>query len=485
MGFVLKLRGYLDGNKILETVDVVEDVVVSFDRYFCIKEDTHISEQISTFVMPLQYATVKDVLEPLSIEEQPVPFIIHRKSALLQTTDFNYFPDYKIQEYKINLSTITYKEEIVIFKDDWIVHQICARRPLITSNYYYSPDGDVPVEVNFLNALQGKIECANFESPKKVGFNTGLSIRKNMHQINKNPVPNQGEIGASPADRCIKFGVITRDKDVEFTITSGEPYDLKITEMLVPSWLGIELRDIQVGTILPAGGTLTFTIHAFASLGRSDVRDIFTIKFDEVVYRHGSFQKVSICVDIHRRQSPDILIIPDKGSYHESIEYKTIQFKSSTNVVTSKVMMQNWKYSCKYTVTMHRTDYHKSFLNILKSAKSIVFQHPLWSQVTILEEDMVNSLFCKVDREGCDFRLNEWVFIYVRPDEYYLRQITQIVSEGLMLHRNVVADAGAFVIPAFPAIVKGNIDTNYIGERYIKGNVEVIEFREGKYYVPY
>ena len=70
-------------------------------------------------------------------------------------------------------------------------------------------------------------------------------------------------------------------------------------------------------------------------------------------------------------------------------------------------------------------------------------------------------------------------------NEYYLRQITQIISEGIFVHRNVMADAGSFVIPAFPAIVKDNINTNYIGERFIKGDVEVIEFREGKYYVPY
>jgi hypothetical protein len=485
VGFVLKLRGYLDGDKIAEIEEIQEGVVVSFDRYFYIKEDTNVSEAISTFVMPLEFATVKNIIETVEIVEQPVPFIIHRKSALKQTTDFDYFPIYAVREYKIDLSTITYLDEIVMYKDEWIIHQRCTRKPLITTKYTYSPDGLVPVVVNYIDALLGKIELANAESPKKVSSNSGLSIRKNMHQINKNPFPNQGEIGASPQDRCIKFGVITRDKEVYFTITSGEPYDLKVSELLIPVWFGIELSDIGIGTILPAGGTLTFMITAFATKGRRDVRDVFTIKFDEVIPRYGSFQQVSICVDIHRRQAADILIIPDKGTYSENIEYKTLEFKSSTNKVTTKVMMQNWKYSCKYDVTMHRTDYHKSFINIFKVAKHTVMQHPLWSQVTILEETMGTATYCKCDTTGCDFREQEWAFIYVAPDEYYLRKINQITDEGLFFDGYVTAPKGSFVIPAFPALVKAEIKTNYIGERFIKGSIEVFEFREGRYYVPY
>ena len=484
MGFKLRLKGYLDGNSIQETNDIYEKVVVSFEKHSYEVESEDIQESISTWVMPLALATVKSIQEFSEISDQPVISILHRKSALKQTTGFTYFPTYYIQEYKVDYSTVTFEDVIVIFEGDFMMAERCTKSPLITTKYTYASGGEVPVEVHYVEGLLNQIENTDNEFVQEAFF-PWLSQRHNIHQINKNPIVNQGEIGATAQDKCIKFGVITRDKDVEFTITSGEPYDLRVTEMLVPAWLGIDLRDIGVNTILPAGGTLTFIIHAYAGLGRSDVRDFFTIKFDEVVPRFGSFQKVSICVDIHRRQSPDILIIPDKGSYHESIEYNTMEFKSVNNVVKTKPRMVNWKYSCKYTVTMHRTDYHKSFLNILKNGKHVVFQHPLWSQVTLLEQTMETSLFCKCDTSGCDFRVNEWAFVYVRPDEYYLRQISAIVSEGLMFSRAVVADVGAFVVPAFPAIVKGEIATSYEGERYIKGDVEVIEFREGEYYVPY
>ncbi len=484
MGFKLRLKGYFDGNSLLETNTIPETVVVSFGKHSYIEEVSEVQEQVITWVTPLALATVRSLLETSEVEEQPVFHIIHRKSALPQTLDFNHFPTYYIKEYKIDYSTVTFEEELVLFERDSLVTQRCAKNPLVTTNYTFVEDGNVPVEVNYIDGIFRQLEKTSDESPKDA-MHPWLSRRYNMHQINKNPIPNQGEIGATAQDKCIKFGVITRDKDVEFTITSGEAFDLHVTEMLVPDWLGIALVDMEVGTVLPAGGTLTFTIHAFAELGRSDVRDFFTIKFDEVVYRYGSTQKVSVCVDIHRRQAPDILIIPDKGSYSESIEYSTMEFKSVNNIVKTKPRMINWKYSCKYSVTIHRTDYHKSFLNVLKSGKHIVFQHPLWSQVTVLRQTMETSLFCKCDTEGCDFRVNEWAFVYVRPDEYYLRQISAIVSEGLFFTRAVVADAGAFVIPAFPAIVKGGIATSYTGERYIKGDIEVIEFREGEYYVPY
>jgi len=94
-------------------------------------------------------------------------------------------------------------------------------------------------------------------------------------------------------------------------------------------------------------------------------------------------------------------------------------------------------------------------------------------------------MFCECDHEGCDFRIGEWAFIYIRPDEYYLRKVRAIVTEGIFFNRPVVADKGAFIIPAFPAIVKSGINTTYEGETYIKGDVELVEFREGKYYVPY
>jgi len=484
MGFKLRLRGYLDGNSIIETTNVTESAVVSFEKHLYILEDSKVSETIDIWITPIELATILNIVETSGIVDQPVIHIVHRKTAAVQTIGFTYFPTYQIAENKVDYSTITFENEIVMFEDNFLVAERCARNPLITTDYKYIEDGDVPVEVTYVEALLNLPTYTDDETVTQRSV-AWLSVRYNMHQINKNPVPPQGEIGASPADKCIKFGVITRDKEIEFTITSGEPYDLKVTEMLVPSWLGIELRGIHINSILPAGGTLTFTIYAYSNLGRNDVRDFFTIKFDEVIPRYESYQKVSVCVDIHRRQAPDILMIPDKGTYKESIEYKTLEFKGLNNVLKTKPLMQNWKYSCKYSVTIHRTDYHKSFLNVLKSAKEVVFQHPLWSQVTFLEDDMENSVFCKCDTSGCDFRETEWAFIYVRPDEYYLRQIQQIVSEGLIFTRNVVADKGAFIIPAFPAMVKGNIQTSYSGERYIKGTIEVIEFREGEYYVPY
>jgi hypothetical protein len=482
MDFKLILRGYQDGNSIQEVSKIVESVGISFEKIRPITETATIEETVNVFVNIIELLTLKSVEEIASIEEQPVARIVSHKFALKQNTGFTHFPTYYIAEQNIKYSTITFDNEIVMFEGTFLVSQACSLNPLVTTSYKYVEDGTVPVEVNYVEGVLSKLGYTDNEKVHEASF-PWLSQRKNIHQINKDPIPYQGEIGATASDRCLQFGVIMHDKQMEFTITSGEPYDLRVTDLIVPSWLGIELHNIHIGTILPAGGSLTFIIYAFSNLGRKDVRDFFTIKFDEVVPRFGCFQRVSICVDIHRRQSPDILIIPDKGSYSESIEYKTIEFQSMNNIHHTKPMMVNFKYSCKYSVTMHKTDYHKSFINILKSGKRVVIQHPLWSQTTVLNYDMENSTYCKCDTSGCDFREGEWAFVYVDVDKYYLRQIAQIVSEGLIFTRNVVANKGAFVIPAFPAMVKGTINTTYIGEQYIKGDVEFIEFREGEYYV--
>ena len=447
MGFKLKLKGYFDGNSIHEVNTITDGVVVSFEKKLYISEASKIGEKISTLVTPLSLATVRSLSEEGSVIEQPVISITHRKSALVNTTWFSYFPSYKITEYPEVYSTITFENDFVLFDDDLLISLTCTRSRLITTSYTYEEDGDIPVVVNRVDAFLGILEASYTYNQKQATFPIS-SRRTTMHQLNKNPIPNQGEIGATPQDACVNLGVITRDKGRDFTITSGEPYDLHITDILIPVWMGVEFRGLTIGTVLPAGGSLTFTVFAYAGLGRSDVREFTTIKFDEVVPRYGSTQKVGICIEVHRRQSPDILIIPDKGSYKESIEYSTKEFRSINNIRTTKPSMLNWKYSCKYTVTMHRTDYHKSFLNTLKVGKSVVFQHPLWSQVTLLEQTMASSLFCKCDTAGCDFRVDEWVFIYVRPDEYYLRQVTAIVSEGLMFSRITTAFEGVFVVPA-------------------------------------
>lgn len=480
MAFKLRLAGYIDGNKIVETENIQEFVNKAFVKYRTIHENTHIEERIDTFVMPLQYATVRSIAELAEMHDQPVPYIVHNKSAPTETVGFTYFPTYKVKEYKEDYATVTFHEELVYFDNDFIWTKRCLIRPLITTNYYYVDDGNIPVEVNYVEGLLNQLEEVNNYVPQDDGFILA-SVRTNMHQIWKQHPP----FGGQDLVDCVNFGVITRDKEIEYSFTSGEPYDLRVSEILIPAWLGIELPNLHVGDILKAGETITFTIYAYSNLGRDDVHDFFTIKFEEVVPRYTSYQKISICVDIHRRQAPDILIEPDKGSYHESIEYMTKQYVSSTNVVSSMPLMVNWKYSCKYDVTMHRTDYHKSFINILKAGKHIVFQHPLWSQVTILNEEMQTQLRCKCNTDWCDFREGEWAFVYVAPDEYYLRQIDTIYPDSLIFTRNLSAPAGSFVIPAFPAIVKGPIKTTYIGERHIKGTIEVIEFREGKYYVPY
>lgn len=471
--FKLRLKGYLDGNKIVEWENIQESVNTAFQTYRAIKEDGNIVEAIDVFVMPLALATVRSLLEFGEIQDQPVPYILHRKTAPWQSLAFTYFPTYQIKEQKVDYSTITFQGDLVFFEDDFIWAKRCLRNPLVTTGYTHV---DVEWEETE-NRYDGFLK--RYTTTDDGMFGTGahhvaFSPRTTIHQMRKDPQVD-----------CINFGVITRDKKELVTLTSGEPYDLRVKDIIVPEWLGITLLDINIGDIFPAGGELQFTIYAYSNLGRTDVKDFFTIKFEEVTPRDVSYQKVSFCVDIHRRQAGDILIIPDKGSYTENIEFKTLEFQSSTNKMTTKPLMENYKYSCKYTVTMHRTDFHKSFLNTLKVGKHVVFQHPIWSQVTFLTEAMETQKRCKCNTDWCDFRVDEWAFVYVSPDVYYLGQIAEIYPDSLMFTRNMSAPVGSFVIPAFPAMIKGELKTSFTGERHIKGEVEVMEFREGEYYVPY
>ena len=467
MSFKLRLTGFYDGTSNYEEVHVTEQITSFFVRYRESFEVANVQEKVRGLVRPLSLATIGLKNEQGSIEEYAIGKVVSLKTAPRQTIGFDYVPHYSIVFDRVEQSTVTFQNDLVVFENSLLQAFECAKKRLLTSDYIYSDNGNIPVQGNVLSSTFGSKMEASESYFLHQNNHEIYSIRTTIHQIQ-----------TDPNSARINYGVITRDKDVEFTIISGEPYDLLIDEVILPTWMGIELIGADVGTVLPAGGTLTFIVRAYAGLGRNDVHDFFTIKFN-------SLQQVSIFIDVARRLSPDYLIIPDKGTYKESIEYKTIEFKSLNNVGKTKPLMVNFKYSCKYSVTMHRTDFHKSFLNILKSGAHTVFQHPLWSQVTIMTQEAQNDIAVHCDTAFCDFRIDEYAFIYTAPDEYYLRKIAQIQSDRLIFTRNVRAPKGSFVVPAFPAIVKGTIKTSYTGERYIKGDVEVIEFREGKYYVPY
>lgn len=172
----------------------------------------------------------------------------------------------------------------------------------------------------------------------------------------------------------------------------------------------------------------------------------------------------------------DMSIEPDKGSYSESIFYKTSIFESSSNVLTSKPLMQEYKYRVKYGVTIHDTSTHKYYINLFKMAKKITVAQPLWGQmVKITSSTTASPTIYVEDTSWSDFRVGELVALYAVPDKVVWATLQSWTQNTLTFTEDVTVNEGMLAIPTFMGFVKEVIKTNYNGERFIKGDMLIEE----------
>jgi hypothetical protein len=174
----------------------------------------------------------------------------------------------------------------------------------------------------------------------------------------------------------------------------------------------------------------------------------------------------------------NMVIEPDKGTYSESIWYKTKMFISSTNIISTAPMLQEFRYRVKYGVTIHETHKHKAYINIFKMGKESLVAQPLWSQgVKILQSGInVTSIYVE-NTSWSDFKVGDDVALYQQYDYFNIATIESISTNYITLTTPVDVNAGMIAMPVFYGFVKNIIDTSYDSERFIKGTMLIEELK--------
>lgn len=172
----------------------------------------------------------------------------------------------------------------------------------------------------------------------------------------------------------------------------------------------------------------------------------------------------------------DMAVEPDKGTYSESIFYKTNLFISSNNIIASAPLMQEFKYRVKYGVTIHDTATHKAYINIFKMAKKQTVTQPLWGQfIKITASGSGVTTIYVEDTTWSDFRDGRKVALYEFPDKVKMVTLASHTQNTLTFTEPVDVALGMVAMPTFDGFVKDIIKTNYTGERFIKGEMLIEE----------
>lgn len=173
-----------------------------------------------------------------------------------------------------------------------------------------------------------------------------------------------------------------------------------------------------------------------------------------------------------------LLVEPDKGSYSESIFFKTKLFISLNNILDSEAMRQVPLHRTRYSVTIHNTEKHKGYLNVFKKAKHLTVVQPLWSKYIGITADTINGDTIQVeDTSWSDFKVGDTVILYQQYDEANTGVIAEVGQFFIRLTAPTTVYKGMFAIPSFLGFVKEVINTEYSGEMFIKGDIMIEELQ--------
>ena len=305
----------------------------------------------------------------------------------------------------------------------------------------------------------------NGNSPKVI--NNYSILDRGSKKITMSTI-NRGQLQTIPNGASLDYGFIKYPKTYPFTVISGGPEDVTITEIIIPDYFGILVSGIAVGDIVPPGEEVSFNVTA-TDVGRTNIDGFFTIHFSD-----GNILRVY--VKLTRELVFDLFISPNRKEYNESIVYNTVLFNSINNVVKTKSLMNNYKYECKYSATTPTSLQHRAFLNIFRKALTVPVIQPLWGQTTEVTEYVENAAVIKCVGEYSDFRVGNQVFVFKDADNYHKAFVVAVNAGSLIIDRKMTTKVGWLVVPSFTGIAKGDINTSYSGERAAKVDIQVAEF---------
>lgn len=185
---------------------------------------------------------------------------------------------------------------------------------------------------------------------------------------------------------------------------------------------------------------------------------------------------VQIFIKITRVQIFDYFITPDRGTYTESLSFYTLMFESMDNVRSSKVMMTIPKLDVKYSITVFQTFKHRAFLNYLRKGMVEPIFHPLWGHTVIVTNYEPNTYSIDCHWEPCEYNVGDTIFVFRTHDEYRLAKILSLTPGRMLLNKKFSLEAGYHITPGFTGLVDGEVETEYTGERYSKGNLKFKQF---------
>lgn len=418
-----------------EELSIVDTSITLFSKFPLALDTVEISELSSTYVNTLGVGSIaKSQHSTMTLLDNMVEDTYHYKLGFSKPGEILYsYYNPEIISNKIGLA--------------------------ITTSFTYTETVIIPP----YNTYEGFMLPVEYTYTAQYNSVLAHNKRQNIHQIKTDPE------GAE-----LVFGIIKEDTLMDFTIISGEPYDIVVEEILIPAFMGVVLVGLEVGDTLVAGQTLEFQVLAYSDVGRQEIDDFLTIHFV-------GLQKVQIFITLTRVAVFDIFITPDRGSYQESLSYYTVFFESINNARKSKVMMEQPKWSVKYSWTVFQTKKHRAFLNMFREGMNAPILHPLWGHSYILDYSDINTYSVYAYWEDMDLAEGDTIFVFKSADNYRLAKIILLTASGefpgrIVLNKKFDIEPGYVICPSFVALVEGTVDTSYTGERFMQGSLKANQF---------
>ena len=433
-----------------ETLHIEDSACIDIFAPTLVSVEAPLTIEDSSFVLITQNLfTVDDVtiVEAVSKVVNTTPL----SKSISHTVDLVETSFTKIKQYKTGSGALIYLHHTSI-QNNFTNVQLTS---LYTDNIAYRGDWQLPPETTYDSIV------STLKSTKLILDFSPVYVERdslNTHQLQTLPI-----------DGKLDYGFIKYTTDKDFTIISGDPENMVVTDIIIPHYFGVTVSGIEVGSTLVAGQYVEFVVTAHDNVGRAEVSGFFTIHF-------GNGQIVKIWVALTRQLVYDLFLAPDRGAYTESISYDTKVFTSISNVRKTAPKMDRYKYSCKYTATATSTTKHRAFLNIFRKALWVPVIHPLWGQATKVTAFISDGAVINCVTDGCDFHIGDQVFIFKGPDSYHKAFVLAIHPLNIVIDRKLTTDTDQLVMPSFQGVAKGTIGTSYTVESYAKLSIEVEEF---------
>ena len=167
-------------------------------------------------------------------------------------------------------------------------------------------------------------------------------------------------------------------------------------------------------------------------------------------------------------------LMPSKGSYSESLKFRTVIFESTNGVTNTRQMITYPKHLVKYSSVAFYTNRHMRIINGFRDGLTFKVIHPLWGRgALITSSNSGTTIYC--DTSNSNFAVDDTVFLEKSYDEYVEAIILEVWPSHLIMTTPVDTLQGKLVLPTFFGILTGSIDTSYTGENYALCTINIEE----------